>query len=68
MRCYFIRDGHVVGVAMLPPDSRTKTQLRGHARCLQSAGAGLTASRCGKVPVWSSGIRPECGVSSMMAA
>ena len=60
MRCHFIRDGNVVGVAMLPPgSSRTNSELRGHTSSPQSDGAGLTASRSGTVPVWSSSIWPD---------
>ena len=61
MRCYFIRNDHVVGVDMLPylPDSRTKTQSLRHTSYLQSVRGRLTASRCGTVPDWSSSIRPR---------
>ena len=46
MRCYFIRNDHVVVVDMLPPGLWTKTQSLRHTSYLQSARGRLTASRC----------------------
>ena len=56
MRCYFMRDGGIVGVEMLPPELSDQDAIARAHKLSSKRRAGLTTSRCGTGPVWSSGI------------
>ena len=54
MRCYFIRNDHVVGVDMLPPGLSDQDAIAAAHKLSAKRKGPLTASRCGTVPDWSS--------------
>ena len=56
MRCFFLRNGHIAAVEMLPGLSTKKRSPRLISYFFWSAMASLKVSRSGIAPAWSSGI------------